>query len=98
MKQEDKMQQKVTVGRIVHYVMPQGHHRAGEIRPAIIVRVWQQLDHPSVPGMANLQIFLDGANDAAGDCTADWPSTMWKGSVLHSEAPNPGTWHWPPRD
>ena len=91
------MHQQVTVGRIVHYVLPQGHHRAGEVRPAVIVRVWQQLDHPSMPGMVNLQVLLDGSNNMSALRHPDAQPMQWRGSVLHSAAPNPGTWHWPPR-
>ena len=87
--------QQPTVGRIVHYVMPESHRRAGEIRPAVVVRVWKPIDDPAHPGMSNLQVLLDGSNDGAGG--PPYEATMWAGSVLHSAEPKPNTWHWPPR-
>jgi hypothetical protein len=86
------MQQEPSPGRIVHYVLPEEHRNAGEIRPAIIVRVFNSLGHPSNPGMANLQVFLDGPNDE--------PDVVpWVGSAnfAPAEERRPGTWHWPPR-
>ncbi len=47
------MEQKAAIGRIVHFVMPDGEHR-----PAIIVKVW---DPDS--GTSNLQVFTDSGND-----------------------------------
>jgi hypothetical protein len=53
----------------------------------MIVQVWQPIDHPTCPGMSNLQIFVDGPNDA--------DVGTWTGSVLFDPAGAPGTWHWP---
>lgn len=75
-------------GRIVHYVLPDTNLRAGEIRPAIIVRVHTGLDHPLQPGMCNLKIVTDGPND-------DFLTDMWVGSVPFSDQPQPGFWSWP---
>lgn len=75
-------------GRIVHYVLPETSPRAGEIRPAIIVRVHTGLDHLLSPGMCNLMICTDGPND-------DFLPGIWAGSVLYSEQPQPGCWSWP---
>ncbi|MBS7539758.1 hypothetical protein, partial [Ancylobacter lacus] len=52
----------VAAGRIVHYVLPAGSKRAGEVRPAIIVRPWSQISD-DLSGLVNLHIFLDGTND-----------------------------------
>jgi len=74
----------ITEGRIVHYVLPDGRSQ-GQHRPAIIVRVWGQVD----PYPINLHVFYDGTNDyPAGN------GEMWKTSVPYSEDPQPGTWHW----
>lgn len=74
----------LTEGRIVHYVLPDGPN-AGQHRPAIIVRVWNP-----VSSTVQLQVFTDGSNDgpkyAAG--------LFWATSVMLSEEPKPGTWHW----
>lgn len=88
--------QQPSIGRIVHYVLPEGPRR-GEIRPAVIVRVFTGVDAPINPGMCNLQVLLDGGNDGL---EGGLGGVVWKGSVLHSaatEAPVAGTWHWPPR-
>lgn len=87
------MDQKLTVGRIVHYVLPDGHH-AGEHRPAVVVRVW---DAPIPEGMGtvNLQVITDGSNDGP-----DYASGMvWVTSALQDEDTKaPRTWHWPERE
>lgn len=70
-------------GRIIHYVLPAGAPRAGEIRPAMIIRVWG-------PEMVNAKIFLDGPNNDAGVADHGY-------SISYSEEKLPGTWHWPPR-
>lgn len=87
-------------GRPVHYVLdrPYSAGEAHEIRPAIIVRVWDRF-----AGTSNLQVFTDGSNDRKftgetrrfpGD-TGD--NIVWKTSIRYSEGREPGTWHWPPR-
>lgn len=85
--------QSLTPGRIVHYVLPERFRNGGQIRAAMVVRVWNQLNHAEAPGMANLTVFLDGDNDqdvAGGD-------DLWAGSVIHDPDGAPGTWHWPQR-
>jgi hypothetical protein len=95
LKKENKMD-GLTEGRIVHYVMPNGQHR-----PAIVVKVWNS------NGMANLQVFTDGPNDLPftleekeqfsnfGMVLADvHHGHVWKTSILFSEEPKLGTWHW----
>lgn len=76
----------LTAGRIVHFVIPDDTRNAGEHRPAIIVKVWDQTS-----GNANLHVFYDGSNDDAVDGQGD----AWITSVLFSEEPQSRTWHWP---
>lgn len=78
------MEQKASLGRIVHYV-PGVQDTLTETRPAITVRVWDES-----AGTSNLQVFTDGGNDTG-------TNVEWRTSVVFSEEPKPGTWHWPPR-
>jgi len=73
-------------GRIVHYVLPDDNRNAGEHRPAIVVRVW---DQSGPEQRLNLQVFTDEQNDgwAAG--------TQWRTSVRFDPEAGLGTWHWP---
>jgi hypothetical protein len=77
-----------SLGRIVHFVLPNGEHR-----PAIIVRVFDPVPTPA--SVANLQVFLDGSNDAP----ARQPGAsdlLWRTSVHQdAETMKPGTWHSP---
>jgi hypothetical protein len=86
----------LTEGRKVHYVMPNGQHR-----PADVVRVWND------QGMVNLQVQMDGSNDAGyteaeraklKDFGIDPEQVkhghIWRTSIRFSEEPVPGTWHW----
>jgi hypothetical protein len=62
----------------------------GQPRPAIVTRMIS-------PTQANVQVFLDGPNDAiASHVTGE---TMWLGTVDYAppEFNAPRTWHWPPR-
>jgi hypothetical protein len=83
---------KVSIGRIVHYTLPEGRH-AGQIRPAIVVHVWGE-DHPSV----QLQVFTDSDKDERSNDAL--PQVMWKTSVEESKTGEPefGRWHWPKRE
>lgn len=80
-------QQKLSVGRIVHYVTAAGKHR-----PAVVVQVWSET-------CCNLQVFLDGGNDASGDLTPEDRARgmAWKTSVSQDEGGSPNSWHWPER-
>ena len=75
-----------TVGRIVHYVLSDGRS-AGEHRPGIIVRVWE--DGHGV----QLQVFTDGSNDGPQFASG----LYWATSVEYDDGGRPGTWHWPER-
>lgn len=82
---ESKQIVGLTVGRMVHYVMPNGVHR-----PAIVVHVW---DKDS--GLVNVRVLTDGANDtAAVGWHPDHPD--WVTSIQYDDSPDPAqhTWHW----
>jgi hypothetical protein len=87
--------QKPSIGRIVHVVMPNGDHR-----PAIVTNVFGNL--------VNAHVFLDLANDRHNEnvanlrnnCGADVEGTA---ACLYSISPDedlkaPRTWHWPERE
>ncbi len=76
----------LTEGRIVHFVIPNGEHRA-----AIVVLVCPKAwGYPA--GTSQLQVFMDGTNDRAPGY--DGGGIMWATSVFFSEKPTPGSWHW----
>jgi hypothetical protein len=81
----------LTEGRMVHYVLPDGPG-AGEHRAALVVRVWRSNGAPPENGCANLQVFMDGTNDAPAGGSARW--VEWRTSVVHDPDGAPGTWHW----
>lgn len=81
---EPKVIPGLTEGRMVHYVLPNGHRFAGEHRPAVIVKVW---DHGH--GTSNLQVFTDGRNDDDYELNG----LTWATSIMYSEEPKPSTWH-----
>lgn len=81
-------QQVPSVGRIVHYVIPDGR-APGDHRPAIIVRIWG----PPHPGVAcQLQVFMDGDGSLSNDVA---PNVVWRTSVVQDSSGKLGTWHWP---
>jgi len=93
----------LTEGRIVHYVMPNGEHR-----PAIVVRVWRELQEAS-PGYSNLQVFTDFGNDVKVENREFYNDAeirsgrLWATSVSYADAGESGlhpphTWHWPERN
>lgn len=91
-------QQRASVGRTVHYRLA-GTGTGGEpdvtARPATIV-------HDN-GGSVNLQVLLDGTNDALpqyGRHVSEAEARRglaWRTSVVYSEEPKPNTWGWPPR-
>lgn len=90
----------LTIGRLVHYVLPDGRSE-GQERPALIVRVWRARDEktgklldPTPPFPIQLQVFFDGENDYNTSIAATI-GMLWKSSVPYSEEMKPGTWHWP---
>ncbi len=73
-----------SLGRIVHFILPDGQHR-----PAIIVRIWDVV--PTDKSMVQLQVFTDGTNDRL-------QNVEWRKSVHQDPAAaTPGTWHEPER-
>ena len=112
MTDQERVQQRflniepLSVGRIVHYVLPKPDWRGCPvIRPAMVVQVWSNT-------CANLQVFLDGVNDCQyiitprdpGLMTLEWAtsSTFDMGETRSNDQwryvhYNPQTWHWPPR-
>lgn len=75
-----------TIGRTVLFVLPTTSKRAGEIRPAVVVRV-NSVD--PVYGSVNLNVQLDGPNDTG--------EAAWQGSVKQDQDGHaPGSWHWMP--
>ncbi|MBW4478607.1 MAG: hypothetical protein KME54_17545 [Tolypothrix brevis GSE-NOS-MK-07-07A] len=82
----------LTEGRIVHYVLPDGRN-AGEVRPAIVVRVWRDVAPELIAkGYCNLQVFTDSTNDYE-----DGTRVLWATSKIYSDTNEPGTWHWSPK-
>lgn len=77
-----------SIGRIVHYVL-EGGPKAGEHRPAIIVKVWE--DPPRPTSACQLQVFMDG--DGTPSMNDGAPNVVWLTSRL--QGTGPGTWHWP---
>lgn len=73
-----------TVGRIVEFVLTD-KYGVNQIRPAIIVRVWND-------DMVQLQVFTDGTNDGPEYATGIY----WATSVHRSENKEPRTWDWMP--
>ncbi|GGO19555.1 hypothetical protein [Deinococcus humi] len=109
---EVKEVQRPTIGRIVHFVLANGQHRA-----AMVTNAWDSpSDHPD---HCNLTVFLDQSNDLevhrdalganivrvyaknnlhAGIASDLNNGTLAAGSVRQDEADKaPGTWHWPER-
>ena len=78
------------IGRIVHYVLYDGPSY-GKHRPAIIVHLWTTADgQPDPDAHCNLQVFTDGVRDRLNNVEN-------LRMIPHSEAHEPGTWHWPER-
>lgn len=78
----------LTEGRIVHYVLSNGEHRA-----AIVVRVFE----PGKPlGLANLIVFSDGSNDrGAVFGNVSEQGLFWATSAHYDpEGTTHHTWHW----
>lgn len=76
----------LTEGRIVHYCFE--HQGEVKNRPAMVVKVWNQ-----DTGCSNLMVFFDGTNDGINSALVP----VWHTSILYSEEPKPGTWHWIPQ-
>lgn len=95
--------QQPSVGRIVHYVLPEGSRWAGEHRAAAIAQVHTPLSPPGSTGMCNLSVFKGQTTDfdagfggafAGRDAGS---AVALVGSVNYSATAEPNTWHWPER-
>lgn len=76
-----------SIGRTVHYILPDNGKNPGEHRPAIIVRVWDAKPHEQ--SCVQLQVFTDGENDGL-------PNVTWKTSVQQDATGQRfGSWHEP---
>lgn len=84
-------EQVPSVGRIVHFVLPESSRYPGGHRPAIIVRIWDE--NPTIDSLVQLQVFTDGSND--GELYKS--GLFWATSVHYADpSQNEGyTWHWP---
>lgn len=87
-------QQKPSIGRVVHYVLPKGP-RAGEHRAAMITSGW---DGPN----QNLTVWLDQPTDLPDGVGGDgsWFLRAWSAPYGENQPDGtyePGTWHWPER-
>lgn len=78
------MNQTPSIGRMVHYVLPMSHNNKGEIRPAVIVRVWSDT-------CVSLYVFLDKTNDFVLN------DQETSSVTLDPEGKQPRSWNWPPR-
>ena len=86
---EKSVVQVPSVGRMVHYILPDGPCR-GQHRAAVIVNDWgvHALDQ-----RIQLQVFTDGGNDGV-----KYESGLyWATSVLYADPDKQelGSWHWP---
>lgn len=73
------------VGSIVGYVLD-GSVAHGEVRPAIVVKIWDEYH-----GTSQLQVFRD--SDGESGYNDGGPSVEWKTSITYSHEKTPGTWH-----
>lgn len=82
-----------SIGRIVHATIKDERGNL-VIRPAIIVRVWNEV--PS--GSVNLQVFAD-SDAPTSDYNDGLPNVFWVTSAIYQ--PEAGkmekSWSWPPR-
>lgn len=78
----------------VNYVLGNEFHYPGEVRPALVVKVWGAGPHPTV----NLLVFVDGGNDLK---TYDYQradgNTVWKTSRVYAEDKRLDSYHFPDR-
>lgn len=89
---------RVEVAGVCHYVLPVESPRAGECRPAIIVRLNGTVN--DAPSLVSLVVFMDGPRDMPELVTL--PSVqgrvvpgVWVPDVEYGSGGGRGTWHWP---
>jgi hypothetical protein len=87
-KSKQATKQVPSIGRAVHYVLPDGPEGDNH-RSATIVRVWSG-------GMVNLQVLLDSGPNGNGNDKGYTSSLVWKTSIHQDEDEKlPNTWHFP---
>lgn len=81
------MNQKPSVGRIVHYTPqePAGNGTKGQPYPAVITHVWSDT-------CVNLNVLNDGSFTLSRD---ECPTSV--NLATDPDNPSPRTWSWPPR-
>lgn len=84
---EMKLKGRLYVGAMVNYVLPSDMKNAGEIRPAVVVKVWG-MDN----GCSQLQVFMDGNGSEFND---GQPNVIWRTSIVFDDTKQMGTWHFP---
>ena len=88
------MEQKPSVGRVVHYVAygtPGGEFPAGVCRAAIITEVGP-MEYPGEdPSADNVAV------QTASLCVLNPAGQFFNRNVPYDEQRKPGTWHWPER-
>lgn len=94
------MEQKPSIGRMVHYVAygtPGGEYAAGAHRAAIITEVYEKGNMP--PSGNVIQLDADGHCTSVGLIIFNPTGHHWRQSVPYDDSPTPkpGTWHWPER-
>jgi hypothetical protein len=76
----------LTIGRVVHYVLPDKQHR-----PAMVVRV-----HDQESGLINVTVFTDWSNDGK---FFDTRGIVHAQCVEHDPTGEKiRTWHWPEKE
>jgi len=87
---------RATVGRIVHFVLPDGPAK-GEHRAAIVTRTVGDKGNPSE--IVNLHVFLDGGDETEFPLLGHVRRRRHRRDrVPYSAQPTPNTWHWPERE
>jgi hypothetical protein len=74
----------LTIGAIVHYVLPAGRSM-GQHRAALVVNIWDP-----TTGAVDLAVFTDGSQDGQ---PYNQPVALFTG-VVYSATMENGTWHW----
>lgn len=92
-KRGENKEPKPTIGRVVHYVLPNQSPNVGEHRAATIARVDGDLVRLTVNKAA-----ADDFQGAEADIVHGKGATVLLADVRHDEEKAPGTWHWPERE
>jgi hypothetical protein len=74
-----------SVGMTVHYILAQTDQGAGNVRPAIVVSIADQI--PNTNSLVNLQVFTDGINDGLDN--VEWRTGVSQDATASAQ----GSWH-----